>query len=338
MRIVFNYTKGDLSLNVKTNQIWLRLAGIIIVILFSGISLFVGVQDLSLLDIFSLSDIQQTVLLTTRIPRTISLILSGATLSIAGLVMQQLTQNKFVSPTTAGTLSSTRFGVIMSMVLFSGATYFQRILFAFASATIGTLIFALFLRTVKQNKSIMVPLVGMMFGNIISSIGSYFALRYELVQNASSWLQGNFSLVTSDNFLLIFLSIPVLILIYMFAHYFTVMGLGREMAVELGISYNTIELIGIIIVALGTTSVLLTVGSIPFIGIIIPNLVSMKAGDNFRKVLFPTALFGSIFTIMCDILARTIIAPYELPISIVVGIVGSALFLFLILRGESSAA
>lgn len=338
MRIVFNYTKGDLSLNVKTNQIWLRLAGIIIVILFSGISLFVGVQDLSLLDIFSLSDIQQTVLLTTRIPRTISLILSGATLSIAGLVMQQLTQNKFVSPTTAGTLSSARFGVIMSMVLFSGATYFQRILFAFASATIGTLIFALFLRTVKQNKSIMVPLVGMMFGNIISSIGSYFALRYELVQNASSWLQGNFSLVTSDNFLLIFLSIPVLILIYMFAHYFTVMGLGREMAVELGISYNTIELIGIIIVALGTTSVLLTVGSIPFIGIIIPNLVSMKAGDNFRKVLFPTALFGSIFTIMCDILARTIIAPYELPISIVVGIVGSALFLFLILRGESSAA
>lgn len=338
MRIVFNYTKGDLSLNVKTNQIWLRLAGINIVILFSGISLFVGVQDLSLLDIFSLSDIQQTVLLTTRIPRTISLILSGATLSIAGLVMQQLTQNKFVSPTTAGTLSSARFGVIMSMVLFSGATYFQRILFAFASATIGTLIFALFLRTVKQNKSIMVPLVGMMFGNIISSIGSYFALRYELVQNASSWLQGNFSLVTSDNFLLIFLSIPVLILIYMLAHYFTVMGLGREMAVELGISYNTIELIGIIIVALGTTSVLLTVGSIPFIGIIIPNLVSMKAGDNFRKVLFPTALFGSIFTIMCDILARTIIAPYELPISIVVGIVGSALFLFLILRGESSAA
>lgn len=338
MRIVFNYTEGDLSLNVKTNQIWLRLAGIIIVILFSGISLFVGVQDLSLLDIFSLNDIQRTVLLTTRIPRTISLILSGATLSIAGLVMQQLTQNKFVSPTTAGTLSSARFGVIMSMVLFSGATYFQRILFAFGSATIGTLIFVLFLRTVKQNKSIMVPLVGMMFGNIISSIGSYFALRYELVQNASSWLQGNFSLVTSDNFLLIFLSIPVLIIIYMFAHYFTVMGLGREMAVELGISYNTIELIGIIIVALGTTSVLLTVGSIPFIGIIIPNLVSMKAGDNFRKVLFPTALFGSIFTIMCDILARTIIAPYELPISIVVGIVGSALFLFLILRGESSAA
>lgn len=252
--------------------------------------------------------------------------------------MQQLTQNKFVSPTTAGTLASARFGVIMAMILFAGATYFQRILFAFVSATIGTLIFVLFLRTVKHNKSIMVPLVGMMFGNIISSIGSYFALRYELVQNASSWLQGNFSLVTSDNYLLIFLAIPVFLFIYLFAHYFTVMGLGREMALELGISYNTIEIVAILVVALGTTSVLLTVGSIPFIGIIIPNLVSLKAGDNFKKILLPTALYGAIFTVTCDIIARLIIAPYELPISVVVGIIGSGIFLFLILKGERHAA
>lgn len=307
-------------------------------IILAGLSLFVGVQDLSLSDLFSLNEIQRTVLVTTRIPRTISLVLSGATLSVAGLLMQNLTQNRFVSPTTAGTLASARFGVVMAMILFSGASYFQRILFAFASASIGTLIFILFLRTVKHNKSIMVPLVGMMFGNIISSIGSYFALRYDLVQNASSWLQGNFSLVTSDNFLLIFLAVPVFLLIYFFAHYFTVMGLGREMAVELGISYNTIEIFGILIVALGTTSVLLTVGSIPFVGIIIPNLVSMKTGDNFKKVLVPTALFGSIFTLVCDIIARVVIAPYELPISVVVGILGSGVFLILILKGERHAA
>lgn len=342
MRIVFNYDyllmERRVYLELKTNQIWLRIIGLCVVVIVSIISIFVGVQDVSILDIFSLTDIQKTVLLTTRLPRTISLILSGSTLAISGLVMQQLTQNKFVSPTTAGTMASARFGVIMSMILFTGATYFQRILFAFICATIGTFIFVLFLRSVKQNKSIMVPLVGMMFGNIISSISSYFALRYELVQNANSWLQGNFSLVTSDNFLLIFLAIPVLILIYIFAHYFTVMGLGKEMAVGLGISYNAIELFGIIVVALGTTSVLLTVGSIPFIGIVIPNLISLKAGDNFRKVLFSTALFGAIFTIVCDIFARTIIAPYELPISIVVGVFGSALFLFLILRGESDAS
>lgn len=184
----------------------------------------------------------------------------------------------------------------------------------------------------------MVPLVGMMFGNIVSSVGSYIALRYDLVQNANSWFQGNFSLVTSDNYQLIFLALPVFILIYLFAHYFTVMALGQEMATELGVSYRVIELVGILLVALGTTAVLLTVGSIPFIGIIVPNLISLKGGDNFQKMLLPTAIFGSVFTIVCDILARIVIAPYELPISVVVGILGSILFLFLLLRGERKLA
>lgn len=324
-------------MHLKTTRYWLRFSGILVLILISTLSLFIGVQDLSIFDLFSLTDVQRIVLTTTRIPRTISLILSGSTLAIAGLVMQQLTQNRFVSPTTAGTLASARFGVIMSMILLSsGATYFQQILFAFLFATVGTLIFVLSLRSVKHSKSIMIPLIGLMFGNVINSVGTYFALRYDLVQNVSSWLQGNFSMVTSDNYSLIFLAIPVLIFIYLFAHYFTVMGLGREMATQLGVSYNTIEFVGILIVALGTTSVLLTVGSIPFVGIIVPNLISLKAGDNFEKVLFPTALFGALFTVLCDIFARIVIAPYELPISVVVGIIGSALFLFLILRGESN--
>ena len=116
------------------------------------------------------------------------------------------------------------------------------------------------------------------------------------------------------------------------------MALGQEMATELGVSYRVIELVGILLVALGTTAVLLTVGSIPFIGIIVPNLISLKGGDNFQKMLLPTAIFGSVFTIVCDILARIVIAPYELPISVVVGVSGSILFLFLLLRGERKLA
>ena len=325
-------------LDERRKPSYLPLIGIALVLVLSFISLFVGVHDLGVNHLLSLDDMQVKVLLATRLPRTISLVLAGATLSVAGLLMQKLTQNKFVSPTMAGTMASARFGAILSMVIFAGATYFQRILFAFVCASLGTLIFLLFLRTVKRNKSMMVPLVGMMFGNIVSSVGSYIALRYDLVQNANSWFQGNFSLVTSDNYQLIYLAVPVFILIYLFAHYFTVMALGQEMATELGVSYRLIELVGILIVALGTTAVLLTVGSIPFIGIIVPNLISLKGGDNFQKMLLPTAIFGSVFTIVCDILARIVIAPYELPISVVVGVSGSILFLFLLLRGERKLA
>lgn len=311
-----------------------QVISLTIVGLLAMLSLFIGVQDLSLVDLFSLTDAQRIVLLSTRLPRTISLVLAGATLSVSGLLMQQLTQNKFVSPTTAGTMSSARLGIVLAMILFGSKTFFHQILFAFLFATGGTLIFTLFLRQIKQNNSIMVPLVGMMFGNIVGSIGTYFALRYEVVQNVTSWLQGNFSMISSNNYVLIYLSIPILMLMYGFAHYFTVMNLGKEIVTELGVSYHSVEFMGVIIVGLGTTAVLLTAGTIPFLGIIVPNLIAMKMGDNFQRILFPTALVGAGVTLFSDIMARVVIYPYELPISVVIGTFGSGLFLYLLLRGE----
>lgn len=315
---------------LKKSAAWILLAAV------ATVSLLVGVQELTFFDLFQLSDMQRTILFSTRIPRTISLILAGSTLAISGLLMQQLTQNKFVSPTTAGTMASARLGVILAMIFFNQATVLRQTIFAFICATVGTLFFTGFLRTVKMKDSVMVPLVGIMFGNIISSIGSYFAIQYQIVQNASSWLQGNFSLVSSGNYQLIFLSLPMVCIIYLFAHYFTIMGLGKDVAQELGISYHTVEVVGIVAVALATSAVILTVGQIAFIGIIIPNLISLKTGDNFRRVLFPTAITGALFLLSMDIFARWIIFPYEVPVNVVVGVIGSALFLYLLLKGEKA--
>jgi iron complex transport system permease protein len=322
--------EGRIGHIVKKVSAWL------ILLVVALISLLIGVQELTFFDLFQLSDIQRTILFSTRIPRTVSLILAGSTLSISGLLMQQLTQNKFVSPTTAGTMASARFGVIMAMIFFNHVTVLQQTIFAFICATVGTLFFTSFLRTIKLKDSVMVPLVGIMFGNIISSVGSYFAIQHEIVQNASSWLQGNFSLISSGNYQLIFLSIPMLVIIYLFAHYFTIMGLGKDVALELGVSYHTIELIGIVLVALATSAIILTVGQIAFVGIIIPNLISLKTGDNFRRILFPTAITGALFLLVMDIFARWIIFPYEVPVSVVVGVIGSALFLYLLLKGEKA--
>lgn len=301
---------------------------------FSLLSIFIGVHNLNGSNLLNLSYLQKVVLFSTRIPRTVSLILAGSTLAVSGLLMQHITQNKFVSPSTAGTMASARFGVIISILFFSQASVIHKTLIAFTFALIGTLLFTSFLRTVKLKNSIMVPLVGLMFGNIISSLSSYLAVQYEVVQNASSWLQGNFALISSENYQLLFLTVPVLIVIYSFAHYFTIMGLGKDFSNELGISYAAFELIGIGLISLATASVILTVGSIPFVGIIIPNIISLKRGDHFGKVLFPTALLGALFLVVADIVSRVIIFPYEVPISIVVSVVGSVLFLYLLLRGE----
>lgn len=299
-------------------------------------SLFIGVQNLSVMDLFRLTDNQKIVLLTTRIPRTISLLLAGSTLAVSGLLMQHLTQNRFVSPTTAGTLASARLGIIISLLFFSQSHLLSKTVAAFIFSFIGTLFFTSFLKTIKLKNTVMVPLVGMMFGNVINSFSSYLAIQHELVQNTSSWLQGNFSLISSGNYQLLYLSVPLMLVISLFAHYFTIMGLGEDISTELGIPYFALELLGIVLVALATTSVLLTVGSIPFVGIVIPNLIAMKKGDHFGNILIPVALSGSVFLLVTDILSRIIIYPYEIPISVVIGVIGSITFILLLLRGEKA--
>lgn len=306
----------------------------ILLMIFSIFSIFLGVHSINGSDLFDLNYLQKVVIFSTRIPRTVSLVLAGSTLAISGLLMQHLTQNKFVSPSTAGTMASARLGVIIAILFFSHASVIHKTAIAFLFALFGTLIFTGFLRSVKLKNSMMVPLVGLMYGNIISSFSSYLAIQHEVVQNASAWLQGNFALVSSNNYQLIYLTVPVVIAIYFFAHYFTIMGLGKDFSSGLGISYVTLEIIGITLISLGTAAVILTVGSIPFVGIIIPNIISLKRGDHFEKILLPTALMGALFLVLADILSRSLIFPYEIPISIVISVVGSVLFLYLLLRGE----
>ncbi|MCO6017438.1 ABC transporter permease [Carnobacterium divergens] len=299
-------------------------------------SLFIGVESIQLTDLLQLNEQQQLVLLSTRFPRMISLILAGATMSISGLIMQHLTQNKFVSPTTSGTMDSARIGILVAMLVFNDASILQKTGIAFLFAVAGTFIFIGIVNRVRVKSTMMIPLIGMMFGSIMGSIATFLAYQYDLVQNVSSWLQGNFSLVSRGNYELIYLAVPLMIVAYLYADYFTIAGLGKDMATSIGVSYQVVQFGGVLIVSLATAVVILTVGSVPFLGIIIPNLVALMRGDHLKNTLLETALFGSAFLLVCDMISRVVIAPYEVSVSLVVGIIGSALFMYLLMRGESS--
>ena len=106
----------------------------------------------------------------------------------------------------------------------------------------------------------------------------------------------------------------------------------------MGLNYESIVNIGLIIVSLVTVTVVVTVGSIPFIGLIVPNLVSYFKGDNMKANIFYTGIIGALFVLICDIIGRVIIYPYELPIGVMVGVIGSVIFLFIVLRRNSRAA
>ena len=306
-------------------------------ILFSIFSLFVGVSSISPKDLLDLHSEKMQIFLISRVPRLIAIILAGFGMSIAGLIMQSLSRNKFVSPTTAGTLDATRLGILVSMLLFANASMLEKMAVSFVFALAGTLLFMQILDRIKFKDAIFIPLVGLMFGNILSSITTFFAYKTNVIQNISTWLQGDFSMIMRGRYELLYISVPVLIIAYLYANRFTVAGMGEDFAKNLGLAYKRIVNFGLILVALVTTTVVLTVGMIPFLGLIIPNIVSIFKGDHLQKTLPHTALLGANFLLVCDILGRLLIYPYEISISLMVGVIGSAVFLFLLFRGKAYA-
>lgn len=246
--------------------------------------------------------------------------------------MQQLCMNKFVSPTTGSTIASAKLGILIALVFMPKSTLVGRALFSFAFALLGTWIFVWFIQNIQFKDTIMVPLVGIMFGNIIGGVTSFISYRYELTQALSSWETGHFSLVLRGRYEIVYLVVPLLILAFLFSNHFNIVGMGKEFARNLGLNYNLVLFMGLTIAAAITASIVVVVGSISYIGLIIPNLVAMFKGDKIRGTLVDTALLGALYVLVCDVVARVVIAPYELPIALISGIIGSILFIGMLLR------
>ena len=300
-------------------------------VFLSLISLFVGGIDLDVLSLLSGNWDQWEIFLLSRLPRLLAILCTGVGMSVAGLIMQQLCMNKFVSPTTGATISSAKFGILLALLFMPNSTLWSRAIFAFVMATLGTWVFVWFIQRIQFKDVVMVPLVGIMFGNVIGGITNYLAYQYEMTQALSTWEVGHFSLVVQGRYELVYLAVPMVILAFLFANHFNIVGMGKDFSRNLGVPYNLVLFGGLTIAAMITASVVVVVGAISYIGLIVPNVVAMFKGDRIRGTLVDTALFGAIFVLGCDVIARTVIAPYELPIELVVGILGSVIFIALLL-------
>lgn len=238
----------------------------ILLLLLSGISLFLGVNTVNLQGLLAFNSAQWQIFLISRVPRLVSILIAGASLSICGLVMQQLSRNRFVSPTTAGTMDSARLGILIAMLLFPSASMLLKTSVAILVSFLGTLLFMTLLSRLKFKDTIFVPLVGIMFGNIISSITAFIAYQQDLLQNLSAWLQGDFSLVMTGRYEMLYFSVPALVLAYVFANRFSIVGMGQDFAVNLGLNYQQVLYLGLAIVATVSSIIIVSVGGFPFSG------------------------------------------------------------------------
>ncbi len=337
MALAINALSSGRLMSANGSTLALRLFQWVLLILAAFFSLFVGVIDLSISQLFTLDAYQLDVLVYSRLPRLISILVAGSSFAIAGLIMQCITCNRFVSPTTAGTMDWCRLALVIVMLCLPEASPIMRIFIAFLVTLLGTSLFLTIINKISHRNMVIVPLVGMMLGAAVSAVATFFAFQYDIGQNVSSWLQSSFALVSNDETSLLYLSIPFMLLAYLYSDKFTIAGMGRGITVTLGLNHVHIVRVGLVIVAIITSISIVTIGCIPFIGLIVPNLISMSRGDSVKNTLFDIVWLGAILVLGCDVAARMMFAPAEVPIGIILSVIGSLIFLMMLLNKKSYA-
>ncbi|SDS46778.1 iron complex transport system permease protein [Pseudarthrobacter equi] len=306
-----------------------------VLVLAAG-SMFVGVSDVSLPALLAGDADTVDIFWISRVPRTLAVLLAGMAVAVAGLIMQLMARNRFVEPSTVGTVESATLGILVVTVLAPGAPMLAKMLVASVFAMLGTALFLAILRRLPARNTLLIPLVGIMLGGIIAAVTTFFAYRYDLLQTLSNWMIGDFSGVLRGRYELLWIVAALMLVGLLAADRFTVAGMGQDFTTNLGLNYARTMRLGLLIVSLISAVVVTTVGAVPFLGLVVPNIVSLIFGDNLRRAVPWTALFGAAFVLVCDIIGRTIRYPYEVPVGMVMSVLGAILFLALILRKRNA--
>ena len=305
-------------------------ASLVLAVLFV-LSLCVGVSDMPLDRVFSDAAAFE-LLLVSRLPRTLAALLVGAGLAIAGLIMQTLVRNKYVEPSTAGTAQSAELGVLIVTLLWPSANLFLKSIIATGTALLGTSIFLMTAHRLPPTQPFLVPLFGIVYGGVIGAAVTFVAWQADLLQYLSVWTNGDFSGVLRGRYELLWIGAAMLVVAWVIADRLTIMAMGRDASVGLGIDYARMLQLGLVIVSVISALSTVVVGMIPFVGLVVPNIVSRLIGDNLRGTLPVVAVSGAILVLGCDILGRLIRYPYEIPVGTVMGCVGGVIFLWLLFR------
>ena len=285
------------------------------------------------------SGLEYTVLTQIRLPRLLLAIAIGGGLSLSGAILQGIYRNPLVEPYTLGISGGAALGIAIAIVFSLNTTgYLILPVFGFSGAIL-TLFIVYFLSVRKGGLSInSMLLIGVMVSFVASSAMMFLMSisTSENIQNIVFWVMGSLDepeikLVRT----VLFTSLAGLFLSYFFARPLNALRLGEMKARHLGINTN-ISIRVLFFVASVLTGVAVAVGGvIGFVGLVIPHLIRLIIGNDYRILLIGSFLGGSVFLILCDIVARTLISPNELPIGVITGFVGGLVFIFVLSRSKS---
>lgn len=291
-----------------------------LVAILATISLFIGVAELDGFIFFA-----------SRVPRTVALVLAGVAFAVTGLIMQLLTRNRFVEPSTTGATDAAGFALLLVLLAAPGIPLWVKAVIASVGALVGVFGFLALARRIPSRSSVLVPVVGILYAGVIGAVTTFIAYRADALQELLSWGVGDFSGILRGRYEMLYLAAAAALIAWIAADRFTVAGLGDDAAKGLGLNTRGVMGLGAGIIAVVTGIMVVVTGAIPFLGLIAPNIVSRLVGDNMRRAVPVVALLGAALVLACDIIGRLVRFPFELPVSLVMGIVGGVVFLWLLL-------
>ena len=297
-------------------------------------SLMVGAIDLRQTDAAAIWPLIRD----SRFPRTVATLLTGASLAVAGQIMQSISRNRFVEPMTSGTGQSAALGILLATALFPAAPIGLKMGLASITALGGSVLFFALIRRLPPTQPLLVPLVGLIYGGIVGAGVTYVAFQADMLQFIEIWINGEFSGTLRGRYELLWLAGLAAALTYLVADQFSIIGLGEAVSVNLGLNDRQVVMLGLLMISVVTALTVVTVGMIPFVGLVVPNLVSLMAGDNLRRTLPITAMAGAVLVLAADLAGRLVIYPFEMPVNTIIGVVGAVAFLWLLYKGGRHAA
>ncbi|HFU3862316.1 TPA: FecCD family ABC transporter permease [Streptococcus suis] len=274
----------------------------------------------------------QDVVIDLRLPRMVAAILVGAAMAQAGAMMQGITRNVIADPGLLGINAGAGLALILGYAIFGSLHYSQILVICLLGSCLAAgLVFGLSYQVQKGYNQLRLILSGAMVASLFSAIGQAITIYFDLSTAVIGWQAGGLVQVNWKMLAIIGpLIIVGLILAQLFSHQLTILSLNETVAKNLGqrTALMTMVLLGIVLL-LSAAAVAL-VGSLSFVGLIIPHFIRMFTGKNYKMLLPLTAFAGASFLIWVDLVCRSINPPAETPISAVISIIGLPCFLWLI--------
>ncbi len=312
------------------------LLALLSLLMLALVSLLVGAYAISLEDIFRQPDMAN-VMMSSRIPRTLAVLIVGSILGIVGCLSQSVMNNVFAEPTTLGTPQGIALGLLLTSVFLPEVGLVGTMLLGAGMGLLSLLVFFALLQKLTLSDPLQLPLIGLVYSAILGAGVTFLAFEFDRMQMLAVWLNGDFATIIQGRYELLWGAFIIGLIVYWMANQFSMLGMGEALAKTLGVPYRALVVVALMMIALATSLVVATVGMISFLGLVIPNIVRQYCGDNLKHSLPWCAWMGASSLLLCDVIGRLLTHPLEVPANLVFAVFAGTVFLVMLWRGDRRA-